>query len=405
MGTSVLIAIGDELLSGIRSEKNCSWLAARFHDAGWQVKAIEVVEDSEEAICNVLDKWIGSVDIIVTSGGLGPTHDDRTRQAIASYLGCGLIMDKDKYAIILSRYHGDLKTVIERSAVPQGLIPSLAESIYNPVGSALGIGFHKEETAVFSFPGVPGEYKAMARVELASILERKGYWKSIHVVGWAESVLKDRIAEIILSPNLHVSILPSPNLIEIVLNGIPEAVDRAFDSIHDLLPHDCLPEYAGNIEEAVMKAAMDSGCTFSCAESCTGGLIGAALTSLPGISRVFAGSAVCYSNVSKMRILGVDPDIIDRFGAVSAECAAAMATGSRKIYDSDYSVSVTGIAGPDGGTPEKPVGTVWFGISSAKGEKTINHEFSGDRQAVRRRTVAVALELLWREIYSCPLKE
>ncbi len=401
METVVFVAFGDELLSGLRSESNCSWLAARFHDAGWKVKAIEILEDSEEAIHEVFQRWVGSVGLLITSGGLGPTHDDRTRQSIASYLKCDLKADSITYDRIVDRYQGELRSIIERSRIPQGLVPELSEAIYNPAGSALGIKFSIAGTKVFSFPGIPAEYKAMAEQELATILQPKECWTSVHVVGWAESTLKENLSEVILQPGLHVSVLPSPNLIEIVIRGPAESIREAEVSIRTLLPSDCLPRGISTLEEAIMKAALSMKCVFSLAESCTGGFIGAQLTEIPGISEVFYGSAVCYSNSSKVSLLGVPQDLLSRYGAVSSECAAAMASGSRRIFDSDYAASVTGIAGPDGGTLDKPVGTVWFGISSIRGETTFHRILSGNRYMIRRRAKAIALELLWREILKC----
>lgn len=401
MNTVVFVAFGDELLSGLRFECNCSWLAARFHDAGWKVKAIEILEDSEEATHKFFERWVGSVDLIITSGGLGPTHDDRTRQSIASYLECDLKADDITYGRIVNRYQGELRSIIERSRIPQGLIPELSEAIYNPAGSALGIKFSRAGTDVFSFPGIPAEYKAMAEQELATLLQPKECWTSVHVVGWAESILKEHLSEVILQPELDVSVLPSPNLIEIVIRGPAASIREAEDSIRSLLPSDCLPRGTSSLEEAIMKAALTGKCVFSLAESCTGGLIGAQLTEIAGISEVFCGSAVCYSNSSKTSLLGVPEDLLSRYGAVSSECAASMAAGSRRIYDSDYAVSITGIAGPDGGTPDKPVGTVWFGISSTRGETTFHRILSGNRDMIRRRAKAIALELLWREILKC----
>lgn len=398
MKTAVLVAFGDELLSGIRSEKNCSWLASKFHDAGWKVKAIEIVEDSQDSIIRILRKWTGSTDIIITSGGLGPTHDDRTRDAIAQYLGCSLKFDRTAYDRIVERYSGSLRDVVAASADPQGYIPERAYPVHNEEGSALGIKFTEKGTTVYAFPGVPAEFISMARSELGELLKPSDCWRSVHVVGWAESILKNEISDIISSPELHVSILPSPSLIEIVLRGPAEKIKEAESAIREILPSDCLPHEVKRIEDAVMKAALDKNLTFSGAESCTGGLLGAKLTEIAGISRVFMGSAVCYSNSSKTAVLGVPEHIIEEHGAVSGECASAMARGSRKAYKTDYAVSITGIAGPDGGTPEKPVGTVWFGLSGPHGEKAFLKNLPGHRDMIRLRAVRFALELLWREM-------
>jgi nicotinamide-nucleotide amidase len=169
--TAILVAVGDELLSGIRRESNCSFLAWLLHDAGWKVTRMEVIPDDLPQIIGVLDRWIGKTDILVLSGGLGPTHDDKTRYALAEYLGCALNLDDALYDSVSARYEGNsVREYVERSRPIQGLVPEKAAGVYNPAGSALGIYFEKNGTKVWSFPGVPSEYKAMVRQELTPLL-------------------------------------------------------------------------------------------------------------------------------------------------------------------------------------------------------------------------------------------
>lgn len=397
----VIIAVGDELLSGVRQDSNAFWLAAKFHNAGWSVEAIEEIPDVEERICDALARWTGKVDLLILSGGLGPTHDDRTRQAIARFLGCGLIRDDTAYDRILERYSNNphMKAVLERSRQYQALVPEKARAVHNPSGSALGIAFEREGTRVFSFPGVPWEFRAMAEQELGPLFEEgSGKWSSVFIVGWPENDLKDRIASVLEAPDLHCSILPDAGLIQVVIRGEPERVLEGERTLRALLPEDCLPAGACSLQEAVISAAEEKRKTVSLAESCTGGLIGAALTEVPGSSKVFLGSAVTYSNASKERILGVDGRIFETDGAVSEACAKAMAEGSRRVYGSDFALSVTGIAGPDGGSPEKPVGIVWFCLVDDRGAAPFMRSFSGDRAQVRRWARTVGLETLWRAL-------
>ncbi|MBN1333649.1 MAG: nicotinamide-nucleotide amidohydrolase family protein, partial [Synergistales bacterium] len=271
-----------------------------------------------------------------------------------------------------------------------------AVSLYNPEGSGLGIFFRKKGTRVFAFPGIPSEYMAMAEKEILSTLVHQGYWTRIHVTGWAESILKDKLEQFTSNRDLHISILPSVNLIEIVLRGEENTVRTAETKIRTDLAEDVLPHGILSLPEALFSEALRSFNTFSFAESCTGGLLGATLTDIAGVSAVFRGSAVCYSNESKNSILNVPQEVISVHGAVSEECALAMAQGARERFLTDYSLSVTGIAGPDGGSRDKPVGTVWIGVCSSGKARAEEFLFSGTREMIRKRALFKGVEILWR---------
>jgi len=398
MKKAVLFAIGDEILSGLRKESNCNWLASRLHNAGWEIKAIEIIPDDLLDIGEALSRWVGKVDCIISSGGLGPTHDDKTREAIAAFLGCGLSVDGKAYSRILKRYQGTHRDIIEASRSKQALIPDHAESLYNPEGSALGIKFDLQGTSFWAFPGVPSEYIAMADQEIGQLLVPSDCWRSVWITGWVESRLKDSLQDITQDRDLHISILPSVNLIQVVIRGSVHAIDAAEKKIRNRLPEDCLPKGVSSLSEAVISLCLETHQTVACAESCTGGLVGGVLTDIPGSSKAFIGSAVCYSNNSKNALLGVSKEVLYRHGAVSSQCALMMAVGARERFSADITISVTGIAGPDGGSPEKPAGTVWFGVYSNGQHQTYLSHFNGSRQNVRKRAVARALELLWRSL-------
>jgi nicotinamide-nucleotide amidase len=396
---AVLIALGDELLSGIRKEGNCSWLANKLSRAGWKVECIEIIPDGNNSLTPFLEKWIGKTGLLVLSGGLGPTHDDCTRRAIAQFLGTELVPADEAYDKILSRYPEEMQKALEKSRDTQGVIPARTRPVHNPAGSALGVAFEEAGTIVRAFPGVPSEFRAMAEQELEQEMRpNSGIASSILIAGWAESLLKDRLAPVIERPELHITILPSPGLIEFYIRGAPEDVARAERDVKDLVPGDYLPSAAKSLADAVISGAKQKNISLACAESCTGGMVGGALTSIPGSSEVFFGSAVCYSNTAKKSILSVNEITLDQEGAVSSLCAAEMALGALKIYGSDLAVSVTGIAGPDGGTDEKPVGTVWFGLADKGGVETVKRVFPGDRDIVRERAKNFALDRLWRKI-------
>ncbi|MBQ6773979.1 MAG: nicotinamide-nucleotide amidohydrolase family protein [Synergistaceae bacterium] len=399
---AVLTAIGDELLSGVRLEKNANFMAWHLHNKGIEVKAIEVISDYEDEIINLLSRWIGKTDLLILSGGLGPTHDDKTRYAIAKYLGCELYSDS-MYDKILSRVkdNPDRLARLEKSRSTQAMIPVKAQPVYNPTGSALGIKFTKDNTQVIALPGVPMEYEAMTRQELPEIFaqDNKHVWASIIILGLPEMTIAERIPEVINNHALHVSILPAFPQVELIIRGKPDDVDEA-EKLTRSRFDDVLPKGCKSLAEAVLYEAKINHAKISCSESCTGGLVGAALTEIAGSSEVFNGSAVTYSNNAKHKILGVDGNIIANFGAVSKECAVSMAEGALRIYDSDYAVSITGIAGPDGGTESKPVGTVYFGLASREKACAFMKVLPGNRSEIRTRAVRFALAELWRTLHN-----
>jgi nicotinamide-nucleotide amidase len=397
-GGVALLAIGDELLSGIRGDTNCTWLASRLHDAGVPVRSIQVLPDEEGSILEALERWVGEVDFLVLSGGLGPTHDDRTRGVLARYLGVGLKPDEQAYDRIVSRYSEPLKSRVESSRSTQSLIPDGARALYNPQGSALGISFSAKGTEVFAFPGVPWEFRAMAEESFVPRIRNLSFWKQVLVAGWPESLLAEKLKDTLEDPALHVSILPSVGLVTLVFRGEAERVEAAVSRVREELPSDCLEEGEADMATAVVALARKKGISVSCAESCTGGLVGAGITGVPGSSSVFLGSAVCYSNGAKTSILGVGRALLEAHGAVSGECAAEMARGARRVFGSDLAIAVTGIAGPEGGTADKPVGTVWFGVSAPAGERSFIRNLAGDRTHIRRWSTAIALEALWRNL-------
>ena len=401
MKSAVLAAVGDELLSGARLEKNAHFMAGKFHAKGWEVKRIEVISDEEDEIIALLSRWVGKTDILIMSGGLGPTHDDKTRNAIARYLGCGLRADDEAYDRVVARVKDDPKRLAYTESVrdPQAMIPELAETVFNPAGFALGIKFEREGTKVIALPGVPFEYEAMTRQELPEIFTHdEKRTASVIILDTPEMHIAAKIPEVIKNDSLHVSILPAFPQVELILRGKPEIVAWAEGLTRSRFDGLVLPEGSRSIADAVLIEARAKGVKLACAESCTGGLVGGALTEIAGSSDVFNGSAVTYSNDAKMKILGVRSETLSRFGAVSSECAQEMAEGARRVYGADFAVSTTGIAGPDGGSESKPVGTVWFGIAGSEGTRSIMRRLPGNREEVRTRAVRFALSELWKSI-------
>lgn len=402
MNNAVLAAVGDELLSGVRLEKNASFMAWHLHNNGIEVRRIEVIPDDEEAVLDLLNRWAGQTDLLILSGGLGPTHDDKTRYVLAKFLGCGL-RDSDLYDKVLDRVRDDPRRFerLKLTRYPQAMIPELASAVYNPTGSALGIRFTHKGTTVISLPGVPMEYEAMTRQELPGLFSpsENHCWSSVIILGLPELEIASRIPEVITNSELHVSILPAFPQVELIIRGRPETVQEA-DTLVRSRFSDVLPAGCYSLAEAVLHEARLKGVKIACAESCTGGMLGASLTDIAGSSDVFMGSSVTYSNNAKIKILGVHENTLMLHGAVSPECAEEMARGALSVCGADYAISTTGIAGPEGGSESKPVGTVWFGLASREESGSFMKRLPGNRGEVRTRAVRFALAELWRALHN-----
>jgi nicotinamide-nucleotide amidase len=410
MLTAEIIAIGSELLTPQRSDTNSLWLTQKLNDIGVEVMLKTVVGDDGARLEAAIHDAVKRSDILITTGGLGPTEDDITRQASANAIGRGLEYHVELEIELLERFRRwgrEMPEINKR----QAFVIEGAEILPNPNGSASGMYIEIDGTRIAIFPGPPREMRPMFENFVFDKLKAAAgdvvvSRRVLKVSGMGESAVDEAVAPIYVTyPSVQTSILFSKSEVEIHLSAKSEngadanaALAELVDKIVGKLGVAVFSVQGETMEEVVGKLLAADDKTLSVAESCTGGLIGTRLTDIPGSSAYFVEGVVAYSNEAKVRTLGVPETMLSEFGAVSAETASAMAIGMRDRAKSDYAVSVTGIAGPDGGTAQKPVGTVFIGYSDETGAKTLKLVLPGDRELIRWRSSQAALDYLRRQL-------
>jgi nicotinamide-nucleotide amidase len=410
MKTAEIVAVGSELLTPERTDTNSLWLTGKLNEAGVEVMLKTVVGDDEAALEETIRDALKRSNVVITTGGLGPTEDDVTRQVSARAVGRELIYHDDLEAALRERFRRwgrEMPEINKR----QAFIIDGAEVLPNPNGSAVGMMLYLGENLLVVLPGPPKENQPMyenfvaAKVrELAGEVFVKR--RVLRVSGMGESAVDEKIAPIYKAySSVQTSILFSRNEIEIHLAaraGSEEEAGKTLEELAEKLSAALgMAVFATNgetLEEVVGSMLKESSKTLAVAESCTGGLIAMRLTDVPGSSSYFLEGAVTYSNEAKMRMLGVPEQTLIDHGAVSPATAEAMARGIRERSGADYGISVTGIAGPDGGSDEKPVGTVFIGYSDAEQTRSIKFTFPGDRYLIRWRSSQAALDYLRRRM-------
>ena len=414
MLSAEIIAVGSELLTPEKTDTNSLWLTAKLNEIGVEVKLKTIVGDDESRLEETIRDAMKRSDIVITTGGLGPTEDDVTRQVSARAVERELIYHEylvDELRERFKRWGREMPEINKRQAyVIEG-----AEILPNPNGSAVGMMLQLAEKSFVVLPGPPRELKPMFESYVLPGLKLKAgeifvKRRILKVSGLGESAVDEAIAPIYKSfESVQTSILFNKSEVEVHLfaqsdsNSAAEAVlDDVAGKIAEKLGIAVFALNGESMEEVIGKLLTERGQTLSVAESCTGGLIAMRLTDVAGSSAYFTEGAVTYSNDAKMRTLGVPDEIIKDHGAVSAATAEAMAAGMRKMAATDYAISVTGIAGPDGGSEEKPVGTVFIGYSDEKLTKSMMMTMPGDRYLIRWRSSQAALDYLRRQLLKSP---
>ena len=403
-----IIAIGSELLTPYRLDTNSLFLTDGLNQVGIRVVHKAVVGDSLDDMRASFRQALDRADLVVACGGLGPTDDDRTREAVADLLGRKLELNEGVLRHIqeLFRRFGRVMPEINRR---QAMVPEGATVIPNPRGSAPGLWIEASGHIVILLPGVPSELRAMFDQEIRPRLTRLGhderlFTRDLRITGLPESEVEQRVSPLYaLYPDTETTILASPPGIQLhprVWSRDPAQANQILDEMVKrmaLALGEHLYSTEGEaMEEVVARVLTENRATIAVAESCTGGLLAERLTNIPGSSVYFLGGVVCYSNELKSALVDVPAELIEAKGAVSPEVALALADGIRKRTGATIGVGVTGIAGPGGGTPEKPVGLVHIGIADERGPRERRFQFPGDRERIRMHASQTALDSVRR---------
>lgn len=415
--TASICTIGDEILIGQIIDTNSSHISQALNSLGIKVDRMVSIGDDHDRIISSLKEELQNNDIVIVTGGLGPTKDDITKKALASLSGTDKYRTDERQLEIIHRILSARGLDVLDINLAQASVPDTCEVIPNRYGTApiMVFRFHEDcgrISTLYSLPGVPFEAIGAIPDVLDDIKAHYPltdiYHKTVMTFGIAESALSKLIEEWEdnLPSDMHLAYLPNPltgvRLRLSIYGGLREEeearIDAAISGLREILGDAMYSEQEDTLQDCIGRVLTACGKTVSAAESCTGGTISELLTSVAGSSAYYLGSVTSYANSVKSGVLGVAPEIIERYGAVSSECVAAMAEGVRKLTGSDFSVATSGIAGPGGGSEEKPVGTVWIGISSQNSTETMKLQFKGDRKRNIERFAAYALDLLRKKI-------
>ncbi|MCS6903774.1 MAG: competence/damage-inducible protein A [Bacteroidia bacterium] len=412
MAKATLIAIGNEILIGRTLDTNTHWLAQNLNARGIEIAQILVIADQEEAIKNALDWGFTKSEIIISCGGLGGTIDDITRRTIADYFGTYLKTHEPTLRKIEKIYQERNRPFTEVAA-RISLVPEGCQVLPNEEGLAPGLLFTKENThqCYFVLPGVPHEMKHLAQTHVFPYIEKhydSHFFRSItlRTMGVTETYLATLLApfEQKLLPSMQLAYNPSLSSLDIrfSISTLEEKELIQFNTLLEELKNILAPflfgEGEATLEEVLGNLLIANASSISVAESCTGGALCAKIISVPGASRYIHGGIVAYANEQKINLLGVKPSTLQEFGAVSEQTAIEMAVGIREKMGTTIGLSTTGIAGPDGATPTKPVGTVWIGYADAYNTYAKQFIFENNRERVIQRSVANAMYIVIKQI-------
>jgi len=405
-----IIVIGTELLASGFRETNSAWLTTQLERLGLPVRLLTRVGDDDQALESVLRTAVLRSSLVIATGGLGPTEDDLTRRVAARVLGRNLVLNEKVLERIRQHFEARRRPM-PAACEGEALLPMGARPLENRYGTSPGLRLEEKGCELYLLPGVPAEMKDIFSRRVAPALRHRGDGavtgvRRLRVTGLAEPEVNDLLRDLQPDPEsgLQLGLLASPGLIEVQLRGSDRLAVRLGDRLDALaaacarkLGSHCFGTGDDALEGVVGGLLAANGRTLAVAESCTGGLLAQMLTSVPGSSAWFLGGVVSYANEAKEKLLGVSPRYLEKFGAVSSAVALGMAQGVRRRFAVDVGVSVTGIAGPSGGTAEKPVGLVFIGLDSGRTVLHQRHLFEGNRGQVRQQAARCALDLVRRQ--------
>ena len=408
---ATIITIGDEILIGQILDTNSRYISRALNTCGIVVAERTSIGDNRTQIVETLDRALSQSEVVIITGGLGPTKDDITKHTLCDYFGSTLRYDEVEAEHIrtLLAVRNITFNDLNRG---QAMVPECCTVLHNTHGTAPGMWFERDGRVIISLPGVPFEMQHLideevmprlkARFELREIVHR-----TMITFGVAESILAERIAkwEDALPEYLHLAYLPAPNVVRLRLSAyevegkeVSREIDSQFEKLRTIIPDNIAGFEDASVEELVHNILINKGKTLATAESCTGGMIASKFTAQAGASAYFLCGVVSYSNESKNKVLGVQMSDIAQFGAVSEQVAMAMARGAKAVSGADFAISTTGIAGPTGGSKEKPVGTVWIGVATPDRCFAVLKNCGTDRSQIISRATAYAIAMLYDEL-------
>jgi nicotinamide-nucleotide amidase len=402
-----IITIGDEILIGQIVDTNSAWMGQQLNLNGIEVYQVTSVHDNHEHILKAFQEAENRVDLVLITGGLGPTKDDITKKCLCEYFETELTFHPEVFEHVREML-SSRNVIVNQLNRDQALLPESCTVLHNSAGTASGMWFERNHTIFISMPGVPFEMEAIMTEEVFPRLVKLGITQSIvHktvlTIGLPESMLAEKIEkwESALPDFIKLAYLPSPLMVRLRLSGygndeafLNAEIEKQVSELITIIPDNIFGFDNDNLALVIGKMLVESSQTLAVAESCTGGNIAHYITSNPGSSAYFNGGVVAYSNDIKTKLLDVPSTVINEYGAVSQEVAEAMALGALKMLKADFSVATTGIAGPDGGTEEKPVGTVWIAVAGPSGVKSKMYIFKHNRERNIIRTSQTALNML-----------
>lgn len=401
-----IIIIGDEILIGQVVDINSSWISREMNKIGFRTETVVTVGDDGKSISDAIDRCLDVADVVFMTGGLGPTKDDITKKVICEKFGTELVLNEAVLANVAEML-GRRGIALTENNRGQALVPAAATVINNAVGTAPGIMMERNGKLLFSMPGVPFEMRYLMEHEIIPLIKKHYnlkpvYHKTLLLTGIAESILAEKISdwEDSLAKNVRLAYLPAYSSIRLRLSVYqPDDTTESYinakvEELKRIVPENIIAYEDIKLEELVGKLLKDKHCTVATAESCTGGKVASLITSVSGSSEYYKGSVVSYCNEVKADVLGVSRADLEKYGAVSSTVAEQMASGVRRLLKTDYAVATTGIAGPTGGSDEKPVGTVWIAVATPTRVVSRKYIFGKDRSINIERFAASALSML-----------